>query len=135
MTKKKKTSPILSTRDTRFRSFLMSVLRKASRFWKPGDVCIEKTKISRGVHQCPLCKKICKRMDMKKDHIEPVVPVTGFTTWDDIIERMFIDENGWQAICHDCHSVKTKQENDRRAALKKEQAVLAYYKKRQKDST
>lgn len=130
MEKKKKNNPILSTDDPRFRSFLMSVLRKASRFWKPSDVCIDKSRVVRGNHICNICKGNFKRKDMKKDHIDPVVPVTGFNNWDDIIKRLFVGEDGWQAICVTCHEKKTKEENDARKALKKEKAVLKYFKKR-----
>ncbi len=44
------------------------------------------------------------------DHINPVVdPNVGRKSWDEYIERMFI-ETGWQAICKECHDVKTKEE-------------------------
>lgn len=133
MTKKKNKEPIMSTSDPRFKSFLMAILRRASRFWKPSDICIEKTRISKGVHLCPSCNQIHKRKDMKKDHIDPVVPVTGFTSWDTIINRLFVSEEGWQALCVTCHDKKTKEENEKRKALKKEKAVLNYYKKRIKE--
>jgi 5-methylcytosine-specific restriction endonuclease McrA len=110
----------------------MSILRRASRFWHPSNACIEETKIARGVHICPSCKKANPRKDMKKDHIDPVIPVSGFTNWDDVIKRMFIGKSGWQAICVTCHNEKTKKENDERKALRKEKAVLGYYKKRRK---
>lgn len=134
MKKVKKKEPIKSTKDPRFRSYIMSVLRRASRFWTPSNVCIEKTKLAKGVHQCPLCKKIFKRKEMKKDHIDPVISTKGFTSWDDVIERMFVDETGWQAICIECHNEKTKKENEQRKAIRKEKAVLQYYQRRRKSS-
>jgi 5-methylcytosine-specific restriction endonuclease McrA len=70
---------------------------------------------------------------MKKDHIDPVVPLSGFSSWDDIIRRLFVGEDGWQAICVTCHDKKTKEENDKRKALRKEKAVLKYFKKRVKE--
>lgn len=130
MKKKKKSEPIMSTKDSRFRSFLMSHLRKASRFWKPSDVCITNSRVFRGGHTCAICKTIHKRKDMKKDHIEPVVPIGGFLSWDDIINRLFVEESGWQAICKECHEKKTKEENDKRKALRKEKAVLKYFKEK-----
>jgi hypothetical protein len=122
--KKKNNKPIMSIEDPRFRSFLMSILRRASRFWKPSEICIEKTRVSRGVHICPSCKKTCRRKDMKKDHINPVIPVTGFGSWDEVIKRLFVTEDKWQAICHECHAEKTKQENALRKIGKKEKSVL-----------
>jgi len=122
--KKKINTPIMSTEDPRFRSFLMSVLRRASRFWKPSESCLAKTRVSRGVHICPLCNKTCRRKDMKKDHIDPVIPLSGFINWDDVIKRMFATEDKYQAICHECHSEKTKKENIERKNLKSDKVVL-----------
>lgn len=131
--KKKNDNPISSTKDSRFRSFLMSHLRRASRFWRPSDVCIDKSKIVRGCHRCNICQNTFKRKDMKKDHKDPVVPVSGFTTWDDIIERLFVGEEGWQAICQECHTKKTKEENEQRKNLKKEKAVIRYFRNKIKE--
>lgn len=134
MEKKKKTNaPIMSTSDPRFRSFLMSVLRRANRFWKPSEACLAKTRVSRGVHVCPLCSKTCRRKDMKKDHIDPVIPLSGFTTWDAVIDRMFVTEDKYQAICHECHAKKTKQENAERNNLKKDKLVLDLSRDKEKD--
>lgn len=122
--KKKNKTPITSIDDPRFRSFLMSVLRRASRFWKPSNACIEKTKITRGSHICPICNKIFKRKEMKKDHINPVIPIEGFTLWDEVIRRMFVGEDGWQALCKSCHDKKTSEENEQRKVLRKNKSML-----------
>jgi len=47
---------------------------------------------------------------MQADHIEPVVPLTGFTTWDEVIERLFCEKDNFQALCKECHALKTKEE-------------------------
>jgi hypothetical protein len=51
---------------------------------------------------------------MRADHITPIVPVTGFDTWDNTIDRLFCEIEGLQALCVDCHAVKTKEENEER---------------------
>ena len=44
------------------------------------------------------------------DHIIPVVdPKTGFTTWDEYIERLFVPKGGWQMLCKSCHDTKTHE--------------------------
>jgi hypothetical protein len=53
------------------------------------------------------------------DHIEPIVGEKGFTTWDDYINRMFVEESGWQAICRTCHTAKTNEEAQTRRSFKK----------------
>lgn len=45
------------------------------------------------------------------DHIVPVVdPEVGFTTWDDIVERMFCDSSNLQLLCGKCHKAKSINE-------------------------
>lgn len=48
------------------------------------------------------------------DHIIPVVGADGFTTWDDYIERMFVDREGFQVLCKACHKIKTDEEKGER---------------------
>ena len=52
------------------------------------------------------------------DHIEPVVPVSGFTTWDEVIERMFVEKEGLQVLCKECHRVKCQEEKQQRKQAK-----------------
>ena len=52
------------------------------------------------------------------DHIDPVVPVSGFTTWDEVIERMFVEKEGLQVLCNECHRVKCQEEKQQRKQAK-----------------
>jgi 5-methylcytosine-specific restriction endonuclease McrA len=130
MKKKKKAEPIVSTSDKRFKTTLVSVLRRFSKFWQPKNNVLKKARLSRGVYQCSSCSKVVSNREIKIDHIEPVIPVTGFTTWDDFINRLFCEESGLQAICEPCHAEKTSKENEIRKRLKKEKAVLEYDKEK-----
>jgi 5-methylcytosine-specific restriction endonuclease McrA len=130
MTKKKRSNPILSTSDKRFKTTLISVLRRFSRFWEPSSIVLKRARIARGMYQCTACSKIVGAKEIKIDHIEPVVPVTGFTNWDDLIGRLFCEESGLQAICKSCHDNKTKEENEKRKRWRKEQAVIKYFKEK-----
>lgn len=54
---------------------------------------------------------------MQVDHIKPVVdPKKGFTTWDEFIDRLFCERKNLQAICLECHKVKTAEEKEIRNA-------------------
>ena len=128
--KKMKAEPIISTKDTRFRSILTSYLRRFSKFWHPIKLVKDRARIARGMYQCTTCSKIVGPKDIKIDHIEPVVAITGFTNWEDLVNRLFCEENGLQAICSVCHEIKTKEENRQRKSWKKEKAVLSYYKRK-----
>jgi len=70
-----------------------------------------KVRLGYAQHQCPLCQKIfTSTRDLHGDHLVPVVsPDTGFTTWDDYINRLFLGEI--QAICTTCHKQKSESEN------------------------
>jgi len=123
-----------------FNSLITSALRKANQWWKPRQECLRKARVSKGQYLCSCCNSIVpatiagvyktgKKKGQKKriknihaDHRNPVVdPYTGFISWDVYIERMFIEE-GWDAICHSCHSIKSAGEASIRAERKRKQA-------------
>jgi len=56
--------------------------------------------------------------ELAVDHIDPVVPVTGFTTWDEVIERMFVEKDGLQVLCKACHKAKCDEEKQQRKQAK-----------------
>lgn len=53
------------------------------------------------------------------DHIEPIVPLTGWESWDSYIERMFCEKEGLQILCEECHDVKTRAEKKKRVDNRK----------------
>lgn len=136
MSKKiKKYVPIESIDDPRFKSFLMSALRNQSRFWFPKTECIKNARVDRGKYQCSICPAIVGPKDIKADHIDPVILLEGFDSWSEVIKRIFCGIEGYQALCKPCHDLKTKEENAKRKSLRKEKAVIQYYKtSRRKDS-
>lgn len=117
-----------------FKAMIIAALRDRSRFWKPRQACIKKARVRKGYYLCESCNNVVpatkwteyktgKRKGKPKkvknivaDHTHPVVdPTVGFVDWNTYIERMFIEE-GFQAICHDCHSAKSLEET----AIRKE---------------
>ena len=47
------------------------------------------------------------------DHINPIIdPAVGFISWDSFIEGLFCEAENLQALCKDCHKIKTKEETD-----------------------
>ena len=121
---KKKKTPVLTQEDPRFRSMVMSALRSASRWWVPSEACIKKQKVGVARYQCAICPAIVKLSEMKRDHIDPVIPVTGFTSWSDVVLRMFAKEDNYQGICKTCHAAKTLEENRERRRLAKQKGVV-----------
>jgi 5-methylcytosine-specific restriction endonuclease McrA len=122
--------------QARFNSFIKSLLRSGTRRWAPISDVKKRARVRRGVYKCECCGTegpATIRVDGKKmnnavvDHIHPIIdPSTGFTTWDDCIERMFCEEDNLQLLCHVCHTEKSNEERalakERRAKQKEEKS-------------
>ena len=114
--------------QARFRSFVMSALRKARWPCKykaikgayKGDGINPATGRKCKLHECEHCKELFPAKDVQADHIEPIVPLTGFETWDQTIERLFCEIDGFQVLCKDCHKIKTDKERKIRQQHKKQ---------------
>lgn len=98
----------------RYHSFIMSALRSASMRWGPKNAAKKAAKVSYGKYLCAECKKVIRAKDTAVDHILPIVPVTGFDSWDGVISRLFCEVDGFQLLCKDCHKIKTDEENKER---------------------
>jgi len=104
----------------RFKSFVTSALRRASSRWAPKFTCRKEARTARNTYTCSLCANSVGNKDIKVDHIQPVVdPVNGWVSWDSFIERLFVEKEGYQALCVTCHSAKSKEENLQRKLNKK----------------
>lgn len=111
--------------EARFKSFVISALRAASRRWPPKYKALKEAFAGRKVnaktgklamhYTCAKCKKLFVAADVQVDHIEPVVdPKKGFVSWDSFIERMFCEMENLQVLCKADHKVKTDQEKRER---------------------
>lgn len=93
--------------------------------WGPKNAVKSEARTRRGFYLCNGCKQevpatLPPKPGNKRrinnavvDHIEPIInPYVGFTTWDNVIERMFCEKEGLQLLCHACHSEKTKAETE-----------------------
>lgn len=90
--------------------------------WPPRNNVMKKARADRGIYLCAgyhakphLVKRSIGRMvNVFVDHIQPIInPEVGFTTWDDLITRMFCEEDNLQVLCKDCHDRKSKDERER----------------------
>lgn len=108
--------------EARFKSFIISALRAASRRWPvkwkvfndafAGNMMNTKTGKMCKHYRCAICKGLFTSNEMVVDHVEPVVdPKKGFIDWNTYVTRMFCKEEGLQVICKKpCHADKTKRE-------------------------
>lgn len=100
-------------------ALIMKALRDYSRMWPAKAEAVRAATTKRGYRKCAMCKKEFHHAETQVDHVEPVIkPETGFTTWDEYINRLFVETKGWQVLCKPCHRVKTNAENERRAEIR-----------------
>lgn len=109
--------------NSRFKSFITSLIRAGSRKWGPRNLAKLKArnpyklknKNGRYVYHslCAKCNKLIPETESTVDHINPVVdPNVGFVDWDTYIKRMFCEVDGFQVLCKPCHKNKTDEEKD-----------------------
>lgn len=123
--------------DARFRSFIMSALRSASSKWGPKHKVKKEARTKRGFYKCAGCSQEVpstlpplpgnKRRinNAVVDHIKPVIdPKKGFTSWDEVVRRMFCEADGLQLLCEECHTKKTNEEKKIGAVRRKKQRTL-----------
>lgn len=72
-------------------------------------------------YQCAVCGQHFPAKGVQIDHIEPVIPFTGFDSWEGVIARMFCETDGFQVLCLEDHTTKTKQERTKRNDAKRHQ--------------
>lgn len=121
--------------EARFRSFIKGNLRRVCGKWAPISDVKKEARISRGLYRCAGCnEKVTnsvveggKRVNnIFVDHIVPIVdPEVGWTSWDDVINRMFAEKDNLQLLCKTCHDEKTKEERDIAVARRRKEKEQA----------
>ena len=111
------------------RTFVVGVLRRASFKWHARTEAMQNARVARGQYRCAICGEIFKAKEVDLDHVEPVVdPKTGWTNYDDFIERLFCEADKFQVICNgpgSCHETKTYTEDVMRVHYKKKRDKLS----------
>ena len=117
------------------KTWIMAGLRRMSYRWPPKNEAERAARVDRGLYKCATCEASFKAGEYAIDHITPLISVKeGYTSWDEVINNLFCDKEGFQILCHECHSLKTDLEDKMRAgyaAKRKEDAKLL--KKKKKD--
>ncbi len=102
---------------TRLRSALRDVWRRSP----APQALLKEKRVAPNTWLCSACGGRFNRKEIRIDHIEPVVAVTGFVDWNTYVERMFCGTGGLQLMCLRCHDVKCVDERRaRKEAANKE---------------
>jgi 5-methylcytosine-specific restriction endonuclease McrA len=112
---------VASKKIFKLEHWLKQKLRRISYQYPARKEAIVKARISRGLYKCAKCEGHFRQGEFNLDHIEPVDnPHVGFIGWDDYISRLFVDVDGWQILCTQCHNTKTQFEAEIRKQAKKD---------------
>lgn len=94
-------------------NYVKNALRIATYKWPYFNMALTRQRKDRGLYECESCKSCFGPKEINKDHIVPVIDVQkGFTTWQDYIDRLFVNSEGIQILCLSCHTSKTGVENE-----------------------
>ena len=114
------------------KTWVTSSLRRMSYRYPPRNEALKNGRVDRGLYKCAMCEGIFHQKEVKIDHVEPVVPFTGFPMhpltqgpdWTIFMDRLFCDVEGFQLLCDPCHDQKTIIEDTMRATYNAEQKEI-----------
>jgi hypothetical protein len=109
--------------DKKLKNYIISILRRASYKSKFSgrSQALANARVGVNQYKCEMCSDFVTypRKEVHVDHKEPVVPLEGFTNFDDFIDRLFCGPEGLQVLCKRHHTEKSTAENQKRREYKK----------------
>jgi 5-methylcytosine-specific restriction endonuclease McrA len=96
--------------EARFWSFIRSALRGAFNRWGPKYKAKAACKEGRNQYRCSGCNALVGNKDIEIDHKVPAGSLKGYQDLPGFVERLFVEEEGLQALCKTCHKAKTYEE-------------------------
>lgn len=72
---------------------------------------------------CDHCANTFDSSGINVDHIEPVIPIgVSFVdlTLEEVIDRLWCNEDNLQILCKECHALKSKAETKERKRIRKQ---------------
>lgn len=107
--------------ESQFWGFIRSWLRRLTFRWKPRQAAKNacrrdytgSNKKQKYEYECNICKNWYKGDEIEMDH---KIECGSLKSADDVamfIERALVEKEGWQALCKECHKLKTKLRRSR----------------------
>lgn len=97
---------------------LKSALRDVWRRHPTPNALLREMRVAPNTWLCSVCGARFGRKEIRIDHLDPVVAVTGFVDWNTYIERLFCGASGLALVCIACHAKKTESERHARKEAK-----------------
>lgn len=83
---------------------ISSACRRVWAWSTPRRMCVARSTDSEGYLFCEKCKQ-----RTPKHHIDHIIPV-GSPLSDGFVKRLFVSSSGLQALCKQCHKIKSKED-------------------------
>lgn len=106
-------------------SKIIVALRAIHRNWPEANACLKNARIEGSKkHSCARCASEFRKEYMRKDHINQIgrqpclVNGVWVPTWDSYINTFFSPLSNYQALCVDCHDVKSAEDKKRQKEVK-----------------
>lgn len=107
--------------ESEFFGKIISAIRRLTMFWRPKNDYLEgvrraytgSDKRTRWEYPCCACKRWFKRTDVEVDHKVPVGSLRCFDDAPGYLKRMFVEKEGYQSLCKECHRRKTNGDTER----------------------
>lgn len=120
----------MSWTESRKKQFIISVLRSGTQRYPPKYKRKEAARTEKKKnemtgrlaqhYQCEHCHKEFPSSMVEVNHKNSVIDVAaGFVDWNDYIDRLFCEEDGFELLCKTCHAKETKRENEERMFFSK----------------
>ena len=104
--------------ESQYFSKIRSSLRNSFRYWKPGQLALErasrpsqsKNKRLKKEYQCAICKKWFKRADVEIDHLEECGALKSYDDIVPFLKRLTKENpNAYQILCKPDHRARTNE--------------------------
>ena len=105
--------------ESELRTKLINKIRQFSQYWLPAK------RVKTNTKACAECWAVVSKYDA--DHIQSCVPIEGWKktddlflwyNWNEYFRNIFVEIEGYQGLCSDCHKSKTKADNAERKRIK-----------------
>jgi 5-methylcytosine-specific restriction endonuclease McrA len=120
--------PATEWTEGRKKAFITSLLRSGFRKFPPKSLVLKAAAVGKKINTktkrvaehyvCNGCKEHFPQKDVQVDHIDPVVGKEGFVSWDRFIDRLFCPKENLQVLCSECHTEKSRKENEERVKVR-----------------
>ena len=108
--------------NSQFWGGIRAILRAKSRYWKPILLCKQMArrpykgplKKQKFEYQCNHCKQWFPEKMISVDHIIPAGTLKCAEDLPEFVTKLFVEVEGLQCLCDNCHSIKTLEETNNR---------------------